>query len=150
MIIQVKVSPKLKIKLSRYNVELVIRELIANVGNEALLNVMEYGEGANRESQKPFGGAPYWQGQVKVSGHYRGYLSNSHYIRNVNPFHAQIVSSSGFAYGVIQGQSTNWTTRDGGFYVFTPNPYHKRAADKLRKEGRIQTIWRNVSKGNLV
>ena len=143
---KVRIPDRLKIKLSKYNMEIAISQFVSKVGNDALLNVMEYGEGGG----KPFGGAPYWQGAVTVKGHYRGYLSQSHYINHISPYHVQIASSSGFAEGVIMGYSTNWTTRDGGAYVFTPNPYHKRAVDKLKREGRIPTIWRNVSTGSVV
>lgn len=143
--VNVKIPNRLKIRLSKYQMDIVTRELVQNVSQDALLNVMEYGEGGGH----PFGGSPYWQGKVTVKGHYRGYLSQTHYIKHISPNHSQIVSPSGFAEGVIIGQSTNWTTRDGGAYVFAPNPYHKRAVDKLHSEGRIQTIWRTVIKGKI-
>lgn len=144
--IKVDIPNKLKIRLSKYNTDITIGQFINKVGDDALLNVREYGEGGGN----PSGGAPYWQGKVTQKGHYRGYLSSSHYIKRISNNHIQIVSSAGFAEGVIIGQSTNWTTRDGGAYVFAPNPYHKRAVDKLYESGSIQTNWRRVIKGSIV
>ena len=142
----VKIPSRLKIKLSSHNLNITVSQFVNKVGDDALLNVMEYGEGG----ANPSGGAPYWKYEVTQKGHYRGYLSSSHFIKRINNNHVQIVSSADFAYGVIRGESTNWTTRDGGAYKFTPNPYHKRAVDKLYRNGSIQTNWRMATKGSIV
>lgn len=143
--IEVKIPNTLKKKLSKTNVDNVSNDFVRIVGINTLVNVREFGIGSGLN----IGGSPHWQGPVTVLGHYSGYLSDTHTVKQLDNYNAQIVSSSGFAEGVIIGQSTNWTTRDGGAYVFTPNPYHKRAVDKLIKQGKIQTIWKNVLKRHM-
>lgn len=138
----VEVPNTLKKKLSKSNIDLISNEFVRVVGTNTLVNVREFGIGSGLN----MGGAPHWQGPVTVEGHYSGYLSDTHSVKQLNNYNAQIVSSSGFAEGVIIGQSTNWVTRDGGAYVFAPNPYHKRAVDKLHKQGKIQVIWKNILK----
>lgn len=144
IISRTKVPTSLIVKLSKYNFEQTTSQFVNDVSNEALRNVREYGIGTAGGNEDPTGGAPYWQGKIEVEGHRRGYLSDSHYIKNINPFHAQIVSSADFVDGVIYGYSTNGTGR------FPPNPYHKRAVDKLYTDGRIHTAWRNAIKGNII
>ena len=142
---EVKIPNTLKRKLSKTNVDNISNDFIRVVGINTLANVREFGIGSGLN----IGGAPHWQGPVTVSGHYSGYLSDTHTVKQIDNYNAQIVSSSGFAEGVIIGQSTNWTTRDGGAYVFIPNPYHKRAVDKMIRQGKIQTIWKNVLERNM-
>ena len=146
---RVKIPNKLKIRLSKYNMTIAIRQFVQKVGDDALLNVMEYGIGTGGGNPTPTGGAPYWQGEVR-KGHRRGFLSDSHYIKHISPTHIQIVSSADFTWGVLIGQSTNWMDKDGGYVRFAPNPYHKRAVDKLYSSGSIQTNWRMATKGSVV
>lgn len=141
--IRTKVSNSLLVKLSRYNMDIVASRLVSKTADEALLNVMEYGEGT-AGGNEPTGGAPYWQGKVTVEGHRRGYLSDSHFVRYVNNYHAQVLSSAFFVDGVLQGYSTNWHG-----VTFGANNYPKRAVDKLIADGRINTIWREVVKGSI-
>ena len=148
---RVKIPNRLKIRLSKYEMELAKREFVSKLGDEALLNVMEYGEGARKlgdfeyDEGEAWGGSPYWQGPITVEGHRRGYLSDSHSKKHISPEQTNIVSSADFVEGVLKGYSTNW---EG--VTFGANNYPKRAVDKIRSEGRIQTIWREVTEGKII
>lgn len=137
----VKIPNSLKIKLSKYYTNQNIKLLVNEVGDEALRKVKAYGIGTAGGNSNPTGGAPVWQKEVTVNGHYRGYLSDSHYLKRVSDTHVQIVSSAEFVDGVIGGYSTN------GWGDFLPNPYHKRAVDSLYREGHIQQYWDRVVNG---
>lgn len=150
IISRTRVPNSLLIKLSSYNLEQVASRLVNKVGDDALRNVREYGVGTAGGNENPTGGAPYWQGQIKIAGHRRGYLSDSHYIKQINPFNVQIVSNADFVEGVLDGFSTNWRGQGGIPITFPPNYYHKRAVDKLYADGRIPTIWRTVLKGSII
>lgn len=136
-----KIPNSLKIKLSKYNMDNIASQLVNRVSEDVLLKVREYGEGT-AGGNEPTGGAPYWQGEITVKGHRRGYLSDSHYIKRVDNYNTQIASSAEFTDGVINGYSTNWRG-----VTFRPNPYHKRAVDKFSAEKNINAIWRELVKG---
>lgn len=146
---RVKIPNSLKIKLSSYNMTHVTKRFTNKIGLEALRNVREFGIGTAGGNTNPTGGAPYWQGKIWEKGHRRGYLSDSHYLKQTGINEVQIVTSADFAEGVIEGISTNWFTSDGFPYTFPPNRYHKRAVDKLYTENVIQTAWRNSLKGSI-
>ena len=143
--VNVKINSRLKRKLSDYTMTMVTRQMVDKVGEETLAKVHEYGEGGF----SPSGGAPHWQGLVTVKGHYSGYLSDTHKLKYLTSNHVQIITTADFAEGVIIGQSTNWITRDGGYYVFTPNPYHKRAVDNALSNEKVGAIWKEVLKGKI-
>ena len=147
---KVKIPNSLKIKLSKYHIENNTKFLVNEVSEETLRKVKAYGIGTAGGNTNPTGGAPVWQGKVgdKLghTGHYRGYLSDSHYIKRVNNTHAQIVSSADFVDGVINGYSTNWFDSQGNPRTFPPNPYHKRAVDEMYREG-FQEYWNRVTNG---
>ena len=143
--IKVKIPNSLKIKLSKYNHETKVRQFVSETGNDALRFVKHYGVGTAGGAE-PSGGAPVWQGDVRVNGHYRGYLSDSHYLKFVSPTHVQVVTSADFAWGVITGNSTNWTVH-GGHVSFPPNYYHKRAVDTLKRTNSIAMNWKKLEKG---
>ncbi len=153
------IPQSLKRKLEKSWLDNRANNLTVAVSNSLLWNVQEYGFGVGKYSlsypnydslaytnsrRTPSGGAPVWQGRIYENGHYRGYLSESHYIKYVSPNHAQIVSSADFTEGVIRGYSTNWFNSDGEPYYFPPNPYHKRAVDKMYRENVIPTAWKSI------
>jgi len=147
------IPPSLIRKLSRNWVDNRATNLVNSVANATLWNIREYGFGVAKsvlaypnydsdeydvENRTPSGGAPIWQGEIKESGHYRGYLSESHYVKSISPYHAQIVTPAEFVWGVIEGYSTN------GNYRFPENPYHKRAVDKMYRDNIIGLTWSNI------
>lgn len=140
---KIRVSPSLLKKLSRNVGEECIEDLVDKIGVDSLENVKEFGLGVGSVAE-PYGGAPHWQGKIYVEGHYRGYLSDTHYMKHEDPYHVQIVSSAEFVDGVLQGYSTNWHG-----VVFGANNYPKRAVDKLIAEGSIPIRWKGVTKGRL-
>lgn len=149
---RVKIPNSLKIKLSSYNMTQVTKRFTNKIGLEALRNVREFGIGTAGGNTNPTGGAPVWQGKVGglgKTGHYRGYLSDSHYLKQSNSNEAQVVTTADFAEGVIIGISTNWFDKNGNPVTFPPNRYHKRAVDKLYANGIIYTAWRNSLKGSI-
>lgn len=133
----VKIPQSLLNKLSQTWVDNSASDLVDATATDMLWNIQEYGFGS-ADLQTPSGGAPIWQKKITVPGHYRGYLSESHYIKKENPFNAQIVTSAEFVEGVIYGFSTN---SEG---TFNPNPYHKRAVDTTFRNGKIPVIWKNI------
>lgn len=155
------IPQSLKRKLKKSWLDNRANNLTTGVANNLLWNVQEYGfgvgnyslpypnydenhHGYSKTNRTPSGGAPIWQGKISETGHYRGYLSESHYIKYVSSNHAQIVSSADFTEGVIRGYSTNWFNTDGEPYYFPPNPYHKRAVDKMYRENVIPTVWKSI------
>lgn len=133
-----RISSSLQRKLTESWMKNNISDLVDAISHESLNNIKEYGFGSAR-GNIPSGGSPIWQGKIHHEGHYRGYLTESHYIKKNSPNHSQIVSSADFVDGVISGYSTNW---EG--VRFGANNYHKRAIDKVYREGKIPVIWNNV------
>ena len=119
---KVKISPSLKRKLNKSWMENNITNLVDSVANQSLWNIQEYGFGS-ANNNIPSGGSPIWQGRINTSGHYRGYLTESHFINKPNSHHAQIASSAEFLDGVIEGYSTNWRDSNGEPIIFPPNYY---------------------------
>ena len=145
---KVTISQKLLQRLSDDVIEECAKEIADKVGVDVLEKVQKYGEGTGNGGTA-FGGAPHWQGAVTVAGHYRGYLSEQHRLVHASPYHVQIVSDADFVWGVIYGISTNFVTKNGEFVRFPPNPYHKRAVDKVIAEGTIPLRWKSITKGRL-
>ena len=139
----VKIPQSLLNRLTKTWVDNSASDLVDATATNMLWNIQEYGFGSAGQNT-PSGGAPIWQGRIWEDGHYRGYLSESHYIKKINPFNAQIVTPADFVEGVIEGYSTNWFYHDGIPVVFPPNPYHKRVVDKTIKDGTIPVIWKNI------
>lgn len=133
----VKIPQSLLNKLTQTWVDNSASDLVDAVATDMLWNIQEYGFGGY-DLNTPSGGAPIWQKEIKVSGHYRGYFSESHYIKKINSFNTKIVTPAEFVKGVIYGYSTN---SEG---VFNPNPYHKRAVDRTKRDGTIPIIWKNI------
>lgn len=147
---RVKIPNSLKIRLSSYHMNNNVKFLVNEISEEALRYVKEYGIGTAGGNTNPTGGAPVWQGKVGglgKAGHYRGYLSDSHYIKRVAENHAQIISSADFVDGVIEGYSTNWFDKNGNPITFPPNRYHKRAVDKLMQNDVANVYWKRVTEG---
>lgn len=142
----VSISPSLKRKLEKSWMDNNVSKLVDSVANQSLWNIQEYGFGSAK-GNTPSGGAPIWQGKIYDNTHYRGYLSESHFIHKESNNNAKIVSSADFLEGVIKGYSTNWTDSQGNAYTFPPNYYHKRAVDKLKSSQTIPTIWKNIIEG---
>lgn len=156
----VRLSPSLEEKLKQSWIDTKADELTDAIAHATLENVKEYGIGVAREvlafpnydendgkhetNRTPSGGSPIWQGEITEVGHYRGYLSESHRIEKVNHYQSRIVTPAEFVWGVIEGYSTNSFDSMGNEIRFPPNPYHKRAVDKMFSEGLIPTIWHNA------
>ena len=139
----IKIPQSLLNRLSRTWVDNRANYLTDAVSNDVLWNIQEYGFGS-ADGNTPSGGSPIWQGKIYEKGHYRGYLRESHYIKKISPYNAQIVTSADFAESLILGVSTNWFDSEGNPRVFGENWYHKRAVDKMIREGKIPIIWGNV------
>lgn len=144
--VNVTISPSLQRKLSSVWIDNSANKLTDAVASDTLWKIQEYGFGS-AGGNTPSGGSPIWQGKIWENGHYRGYLTESHYIKKINPYHIQIASSADFVEGVIQGVSTNWFDSDMYPITFPPNYYHKRAVDKMFAEGKIPIIWNNIVNG---
>lgn len=138
----ISISNNLRKRIDKNILEKDIGLLIEKTSDAALNNVKEFGLGVGSVTE-PFGGAPHWQGEITVQGHYRGYLSDSHYKKHETPYNAQIISSAEFVEGVIRGYSTNWHG-----VRFGANNYHKRAVDKLLESNlygnNIQENWAKI------
>lgn len=156
----VEISDNLKRKLSTSWLDKSASDLVDSVAHASLENIREYGFGTAMTSyetdmngvrqikrSKPSGGAPIWQGNIYDPTHYRGYLRELHSIKKVSPYHSQVVTSADFVEGLMEGYSTNWFDSYGNPIIFPPNYYHKRAVDKVFKEGNIPIIWNNVVQG---
>lgn len=135
--------PSLKRKLEGSWMKNRTTNLVDGVANKCLWNIQEYGFGS-AGGNTPSGGSPIWQGKIWEKGHYRGYLSESHYIKKNGYNNAQIVTSADFVWGVIEGYSTNWFDSDMNPVIFPENRYHKRAVDNMYKDNTIGTIWNNI------
>lgn len=146
MKLEIKISPSLEEKLKPSWMKNNVSKLIDATSHASLNNVREYGFGSAK-GNKPSGGSPIWQGKIWENGHYRGYLTESHYIVRKNNNHAQIVTSAEFADSLMEGFSTNWFDSDGNPVMFPENYYHKRAVDKLYSERIVPVIWHNVIGG---
>ena len=140
---KVNISKSLSSKLSPTWLNNCTSQFVDAVANRVLWNIQEYGFGSAK-GNSPSGGSPIWQGMIWETGHYRGYLTESHQIKKLTPYHAQIVSSADFVEGVIEGFSTNWFDSDMNPITFPANYYHKRAVDRMYSEGTIPTICSNL------
>lgn len=146
---KVRIPNSLKIRLSKYHHEQKVKIFINETGQDALNYVKQYGVGTAGGNTNPTGGAPVWQGKIETSGHYRGYLGESHFLRRVAYNHVQIASSADFVEGLMEGVSTNWFNEDGYPVTFPPNYYHKRAVDSLIIQQHIPVNWRRAERGTL-
>ena len=142
----IRLSPSLQRKLEKSWMDNNVSKLVDSVANQSLWNIQEYGFGS-AGGNKPSGGSPIWQGKIYEEGHYRGYLTESHFIKKINNNRAQIVSSAEFIDGVIEGYSTNWFDSQGNPRIFPPNYYHKRAVDKMFASQTIPVSWKNIIDG---
>lgn len=139
----VNIPPTLLNRLNQTWVDNRANELTDATSNDVLWSIQEYGFGS-AGGNTPSGGSPIWQGRIYEKGHYRGYLTESHYIKKISPYNAQVVTSADFADSLIRGVSTNWYDSEGNPIVFGENRYHKRAVDGMIRDGKIPTIWRNI------
>ena len=158
-------SPSLQRKLNKKWMEQNVSDLTDAVSNGILWNIKEYGVGVARtvagfphykgeydraedtslnNPVNPTGGAPIWQGVISEPGHYRGYLSESHYIKKINSKQSYIATPAEFVWGVIYGYSTNEDQAGNRNITFPPNPYHKRAVDNYIASGKTKIIWSNI------
>lgn len=156
----VQISQSLMRKLSPSWMDDRVSELVDGVATATLWNIQEYGIGVAKtrlaypnydplheyesDNRTPSGGAPVWQGEIRNEGHYRGYLSESHYINKVSLTESEIGTPAEFVWGVIEGYSVDTGDEYEPQVRFPPNPYHKRAVDKMKDSGVIQTIWKNA------
>lgn len=139
---RVTLSNALLKRLDTNALERDVERFVKKTTEDALENVKKYGVGVSG-GREPRGGAPHWQGPIRIPGHYSGYLSDTHYMKMKNPKNGQIVSDAEFVEGVIEGYSTNVAN-----LTFPENRYHKRAVDELLTTNlygnRVQENWSEI------
>lgn len=116
-----------KQKTSQKTFEKVLANTVKKTSEELLKYIQEEGVGVSK-GQTPSGGAPVWQGDPKLDHNYPGFLRDTHYIEQRSWNYSEIKTYADYVNYVINGHIIGWSD---GMVNIPPNPYHKRAFDKL-------------------
>ena len=123
-------------KISQRTFEKILANAVKETSDELLRNIQAEGVGV-ANGQTPSGGAPVWQGDPKLDHNYPGFLRDTHYIEQRSWNYSEIKTYADYVNYVINGHIIGWSD---GMVSIPPNPYHKRAYDKLIREKKADKI----------
>ena len=134
-------------KISQKTFEKILANTVKGASDELLKNIQAEGIGV-ANGQTPSGGAPVWQGDPKLDHNYPGFLRDTHYIEQRSWNYSEIKTYADYVNYVINGHIIGWSD---GMVNIPPNPYHKRAFDKLSREKKVEKILEdNLKKEGLI
>ena len=153
MVVDLTVTNKALKKLDSKTYERIRQKVLDESSKEALNYVQEEGVGV-AGGKTPKGGAPVWKGNPKMTTFYPGALRGSHHIDRRNKDNYYIWTWAFYAPYVINGHTVGWYRRNQkvlnrrrtGKKFIKPNPYNKRAVDKLKRNRVINKSFRKSVK----
>ena len=151
--VSLKFTNKALKKLNPQTYQNIKKKVLEEASREALKYIQEDGVGV-AGGKKPKGGAPVWQGDPKMTTFYPGALKDSHHIDSRNKDNYYIWTWAFYAPYVINGHTVGMYRRNQkvlnkrrkGMKNIPPNPYNKRAVDKLKRNRVINKSFRRAVK----
>ena len=151
--VKLKFTNKALKKLDAETYKKISQKVLEDASKEALNYINEDSVGVAGD-KTPKGGAPVWQGDPKMTTYYPGALKTSHHIDSRNKDNYYIWTWAFYAPYVINGHTVGWYRRNQkvlnkrrtGAKFIKPNPYNKRAVDKLIRKKVINKSFRKAVK----
>ena len=122
-----------KSKISQKAFERILANTLKKTSDELMRNIQSESVGVS-QGQTPSGGAPVWQGDPKLDHNYPGFLRDTHFVEQKSWNYSEIKTYADYVWYVINGHIIGWSD---GMVNIPPNPYHKRAVDKLITEKKV-------------